>query len=352
MNKFWSKLIEELNPYIPGEQPKNQALIKLNTNENPYGPSPNVLGAIKSAITDKLKLYPDPESIELRKAIAKFYDMSPSNIFVGNGSDEILAFIFQGFLKKNKPLLFPNISYSFYPVYCKLYDITFQKIPLDMNFEINLEDYLIPNGGIIFPNPNAPTGIPKRVSDIEKLLKNNTDSVVVIDEAYVDFGTESSVYLIDKYENLVVTQSLSKSRSLAGMRIGCAFASKSIVEGLNRIKNSFNSYPLDRLAQIAGSEAFKDEEYFRQTTNKVIKARQFLVEEMSHLGFQSLPSGANFIFTKHNNKKAEFIFKELRDNDILIRFFESPVEINNYLRITVGSMEQMKQLIHVIKKII
>ncbi len=352
MNKFWSKLIEELNPYIPGEQPKNQALIKLNTNENPYGPSPNVLGAIKSAITDKLKLYPDPESIELRKAIAKFYDMSPSNIFVGNGSDEILAFIFQGFLKKNKPLLFPNISYSFYPVYCKLYDITFQKIPLDMNFEINLEDYLIPNGGIIFPNPNAPTGIPKRVSDIEKLLKNNTDSVVVIDEAYVDFGTESSVYLIDKYENLVVTQSLSKSRSLAGMRIGCAFASKSIVEGLNRIKNSFNSYPLDRLAQIAGSEAFKDEEYFKQTTNKVIKARQFLVEEMSHLGFQSLPSGANFIFTKHNNKKAEFIFKELRDNDILIRFFESPVEINNYLRITVGSMEQMKQLIHVIKKII
>tara|TARA_B100000035_G_scaffold24868_2_gene19562 strand:+ start:49178 stop:50236 length:1059 start_codon:yes stop_codon:yes gene_type:complete len=352
MNKFWSKLIEELNPYIPGEQPKNQALIKLNTNENPYGPSPNVLGAIKSAITDKLKLYPDPESIELRKAIAKFYDMSPSNIFVGNGSDEILAFIFQGFLKKNKPLLFPNISYSFYPVYCKLYDITFQKIPLDINFEINLEDYLIPNGGIIFPNPNAPTGIPKRVSDIEKLLKNNTDSVVVIDEAYVDFGTESSVYLIDKYENLVVTQSLSKSRSLAGMRIGCAFASKSIVEGLNRIKNSFNSYPLDRLAQIAGSEAFKDEEYFRQTTNKVIKARQFLVEEMSHLGFQSLPSGANFIFTKHNNKKAEFIFKELRDNDILIRFFESPVEINNYLRITVGSMEQMKQLIHVIKKII
>lgn len=352
MNKFWSKLVEELSPYIPGEQPKNQALIKLNTNENPYGPSPKVLTAIKLAISDKLKLYPDPESNELRRAIAEFYNISSSNIFVGNGSDEILAFIFQGFLKKSKPLLFPNITYSFYPVYCKLYDITFQKMPLDNNFEINLGDYLIPNGGIIFPNPNAPTGIPKAVSDIENLLRKNNDSVVVIDEAYVDFGTESSVNLINKYDNLIVTQSLSKSRSLAGMRIGCAFANKSIIEGLNRIKNSFNSYPLDRLAQIAGTEAFNDEDYFRQTTNKVIKARQFLVEEMNNLGFQILPSGANFIFTRHNNKRAELIFKELRDNDILVRFFESPKEINNYLRITVGSIEQMKQLVNVIKKII
>jgi histidinol-phosphate aminotransferase len=352
MNKFWSKLIKQLSPYIPGEQPKNQALIKLNTNENPYGPSPKVLAALKLGVSDKLKLYPDPESTELRESIAKFYNVRSSNIFVGNGSDEILAFIFQGFFKKSKPLLFPNITYSFYPVYCKLYDIAFQKMPLDKNFEINLQDYLIPNGGIIFPNPNAPTGIPKGVSDIENLLKNNKDSVVVIDEAYVDFGTESSVYLIKKYDNLVVTQSLSKSRSLAGMRIGCAFASKSIVEGLNRIKNSFNSYPVDRLAQIAGAVAFSDEDYFRQTTKKVIEARQFLVEEMSNLDFQILPSGANFIFTKHNNKRAELIFKELRNNDILIRFFESPEEINNYLRITVGSMEQMKQLVHVIKKII
>jgi histidinol-phosphate aminotransferase len=352
MNKFWSKLIKQLSPYIPGEQPKNQALIKLNTNENPYGPSPKVLAALKLGVSDKLKLYPDPESTELRESIAKFYNVRSSNIFVGNGSDEILAFIFQGFFKKSKPLLFPNITYSFYPVYCKLYDIAFQKMPLDKNFEINLQDYLIPNGGIIFPNPNAPTGIPKGVSDIENLLKNNKDSVVVIDEAYVDFGTESSVYLIKKYDNLIVTQSLSKSRSLAGMRIGCAFASKSIVEGLNRIKNSFNSYPVDRLAQIAGAVAFSDEDYFRQTTKKVIEARQFLVEEMSNLDFQILPSGANFIFTKHNNKRAELIFKELRNNDILIRFFESPEEINNYLRITVGSMEQMKQLVHVIKKII
>ena len=352
MSKFWSKLIKQLSPYIPGEQPKNQALIKLNTNENPYGPSPKVLAALKLGVSDKLKLYTDPESTELRESIAKFYNVRSSNIFVGNGSDEILAFIFQGFFKKSKPLLFPNITYSFYPVYCKLYDIAFQKMPLDKNFEINLQDYLIPNGGIIFPNPNAPTGIPKGVSDIENLLKNNKDSVVVIDEAYVDFGTESSVYLIKKYDNLIVTQSLSKSRSLAGMRIGCAFASKSIVEGLNRIKNSFNSYPVDRLAQIAGAVAFSDEDYFRQTTKKVIEARQFLVEEMSNLDFQILPSGANFIFTKHNNKRAELIFKELRNNDILIRFFESPEEINNYLRITVGSMEQMKQLVHVIKKII
>ena len=352
MNRYWSDIVKKLNPYSPGEQPKDNILLKLNTNENSYGPSSKVLDAIKLNTKESLRLYPDPESEVLKETISSYYNLPKSNIFVGNGSDEILAFIFQAFLKNKDPILFPDITYSFYPVYCKLYDIAFQKIPLDKNFEINLEDYLIPNGGVIFPNPNAPTGIPKKVSDIENLLQNSNDSVVVIDEAYVDFGTESSVYLINKYDNLIVTQSLSKSRSLAGMRIGCAFASKSIVEGLNRIKNSFNSYPVDRLAQIAGAEAFIDKDYFRQTTNKVIEARQFLVEEMSNLGFQILPSGANFIFTKHNNKSAEIIFKELRNNDILIRFFESPEEINNYLRITVGSMEQMNQLVHAIKKII
>ena len=352
MSKFWSKSLHQLNPYIPGEQPKNQALLKLNTNENPYSPSPKVLSAIKLATTENLRLYPDPESTELRHTIAKYYNLNTSNIFVGNGSDEILAFIFHGFFKKSSPVLFPNITYSFYPVYCKLYEIDFHIISLDNNFEIDLKDYMIPNGGIIFPNPNAPTAIPKKANEIEELLRNNNDSVVVVDEAYVDFGTESSISLIKKYENLIVTQSLSKSRSLAGMRIGCAFASESIVEGLNRIKNSFNSYPVDRLAQIASTEAFKDNEYFQLTRNKIIKTRQFFLNEMNALGFVSLQSGANFIFTRHKSKSAEIIFKELRKDDILIRFFNSPEIINNFLRITIGTQEQMEQLVKKIESII
>lgn len=352
MSKFWSKSLRQLDPYLPGEQPKNNFFLKLNTNENPYGPSPRVLSAINLANTENLRLYPDPESVELRDAIGKYYNIDASNIFVGNGSDEILAFIFQGFLSNSTPILFPNITYSFYPVYCKLFQIIFQSIPLNSNFEIDLNDYLIPNGGIIFPNPNAPTGIPMQLRKIDKFLKSNNDSVVVIDEAYVDFGTESSIKLLKKYDNLIITQSLSKSRSLAGMRIGCAFASESIIEGLNRIKNSFNSYPIDRLAQIAGTLAFKDDTYFQLTTNKIIKARQFLIDEMTNMGFNSLPSGANFIFTKHNVVSAELIFKELREKDILVRFFDSPNSINNFIRITIGTQEQMEELINKIKTIV
>jgi len=349
MSKYWSKFVHKLDPYTPGEQPKNKKVLKLNTNENPYGPSPKVLEAIKLATNDKLRLYPDPESAELRESIAEYYGLDATNIFVGNGSDEVLAFIFYGLLKKTEPILFPDITYSFYPAYAKLYDIKFEKIPLDGNFQINLDGYSIPNGGIIFPNPNAPTGIPKPVSDIEALLKRNHSEVVVVDEAYVDFGTESAVKLVEKYENLVVTHSLSKSRSLAGMRIGCAFASKNIIEGLNRVKNSFNSYPLDRLAQIAGVEAFKDNDYFELTTNNTIKAREFLVSELNALGFDSLPSGANFIFTKHKTKNASSICKDLRDQGIIVRHFSAPSKISNYLRITIGTKDQMEILLKSIK---
>ena len=351
MSKFWSKNVKQLNPYVPGEQPEQDTSLKLNTNENPYGPSPRVLAALKNGISDNLRLYPDPESVELKKTIANYHNIDTANIFVGNGSDEILAFIFQGFFKQNHPIVFPNITYSFYPVYCKLYEINFNVIPLKSNFEINLNDYLITNGGVIFPNPNAPTGIPKSKHEIENLLKNNNESIVVIDEAYVDFGTESSLSLIDKYENLIVTHSLSKSRSLAGMRIGCAFANQDIIQGLNRVKNSFNSYPIDRLAQIAAKEAFEDEEYFHQTVSKVIEAREFLINQISILGFESLPSGANFIFTKHKKVKAKLIYDELRKEDILIRHFDNPEVINDFLRITIGTYQQMEKLIKKLKSL-
>jgi len=352
MSKFWSESLHQLDPYIPGEQPKNKVSLKLNTNENAYGPSPKVLDAIKLGSNNNLRLYPDPESVELRKAVAEYYKLDIDNIFVGNGSDEVLAFIFYGLLKKCEPILFPDITYSFYPVYSKLYGIEFRKIPLDSKFQIHVDDYLIPNGGIIFPNPNAPTGIPKPISEIERLLKFNQNSVVVVDEAYVDFGTESAVTLIGKYENLVVTHSLSKSRSLAGMRLGCAFGSKSIVEGLNRVKNSFNSYPVDRLAQIAGIEAFKDRDYFQSTTQNIIKTREFLVSKLGALGFDTLPSGANFIFTKHKTRKAEEMFKILREKGILVRYFSRPPKISNHLRITIGTKDQMEELIKAIRSLV
>jgi histidinol-phosphate aminotransferase len=275
-----------------------------------------------------------------------------SSIFLGNGSDEILAFIFQGFFKNNLPILLPDITYSFYPAYCSLYDIKYIRIPLDEEFNIDLEDYLIPNGGIIFPNPNAPTGIPKNLVDIENLVKINQDSVVVIDEAYVDFGTESAVELVNQYKNLVITQSFSKSRSLAGMRLGCAFGNEDLIEGLNRIKNSFNSYPIDRLAQIAGIEAIKDENYFNETRDKIIQARIFLEKELLLMGFETLPSGANFIFTKHRLKDAVIIFKKLRESGIIVRHFNEPERISQYLRITIGTQDEMRKFISILKAII
>jgi histidinol-phosphate aminotransferase len=351
MSMYWGDIVKKLIPYTPGEQPKDLNLLKLNTNENPYGPSPNVLNKIKNNCNDSLRLYPDPESVELKKLLAEHHNLPIESVFVSNGSDESLAFIFQGLLKKDKPVLFPDITYSFYPVYCKLYEIEYKQIPLDQKFNINLDDYLIENGGIIFPNPNAPTGIPKTLKDIESLLLNNS-SVVVIDEAYVDFGTSSVIKLINRYENLIVTQSFSKGRSLAGMRIGCAFGSPSLIEALNRIKNSFNSYPIDRLAQISAMSSITDKIYFEENCNRVIEARVYLEAQLKSIGFEVLPSGANFIFTQHKQKSGEDIYDALRQNKILVRYFNSPAKISNFIRITIGTMNQMHKLVSVMREIV
>ena len=352
MSMYWGDIVKKLIPYTPGEQPKDLNLLKLNTNENPYGPSPNVLNKIKNNCNDSLRLYPDPESVELKKLLAEHHNLPIESVFVSNGSDESLAFIFQGLLKKDKPVLFPDITYSFYPVYCQLYEIKYKQIPLDQKFNINLDDYLIENGGIIFPNPNAPTGIPKTLKDIESLLLNNNNSVVVIDEAYVDFGTSSVIKLINRYENLIVTQSFSKGRSLAGMRIGCAFGSPSLIEALNRIKNSFNSYPIDRLAQISAMSSITDKIYFEENCNRVIEARVYLEAQLKSIGFEVLPSGANFIFTHHKQKSGEDIYDALRQNKILVRYFNSPAKISNFIRITIGTMNQMNKLVSIMNKIV
>ena len=351
MSKYWSDVVHKLIPYIPGEQPKEHLLLKLNTNENPYGPSQNVLKSIMVANNDQLRLYPDPESDKLKLALTKYYKIPKNSIFIGNGSDEVLAFVFQAFFKKDLPILFPDITYSFYPVYCRLYEVEYKTIALDDEFNIRTEDYKIENGGIIFPNPNAPTGIPKSLKDIKEILKLNQESVVVIDEAYVDFGTESAIKLVDQYSNLIVTQSFSKSRSLAGMRLGFAIANEELIEALTRIKNSFNSYTIDRLAETAGVAALEDDVYFNEKCTEIINARIFLVKELEQLGFNTLPSGANFIFTRHKSIDANIIFNKLREQGVLVRHFTNPDKISQYLRITIGTMEQMKTLLFLLKEI-
>ena len=345
MSKFWSDVVHKLTPYVPGEQPKLTNLVKLNTNENPYGPSPKVIEALKAEAADTLRLYPDPNSDALKAAIAANFGLLPSQVFVGNGSDEVLAHAFQALLKHDKPLLFPDISYSFYPVYCALYDIHYQTVPLAADFSINLDDYRQPNGGIIFPNPNAPTGIPLALAEIERLLKANTDSVVVIDEAYVDFGTESAVGLINQYPNLLVTHTLSKARSLAGLRVGYALGSAHLIEALIRVKDSFNSYPVDRFASAGAIAAMQDVAYFEETCRKVIVTREALVRDLTALGFEVLPSGANFIFAKHKIRDGAELTAKLRERSIIVRHFKSPARISDYLRITIGTDTQSKQLI-------
>lgn len=344
MSQFWSPIVHTLTPYVPGEQPKVANLIKLNTNENPYGPSPKALEALKAQADDRLRLYPDPNSSDLKDAIAKYHNIKAEQVFVGNGSDEVLAHAFLGLLKKDKPLLFPDISYSFYPVYCGLYEIDSQTIPLNEQFEIQAQDYAIENGGIIFPNPNAPTGRVLALSEIEAILKANTQSVVVVDEAYIDFGGETAIALVDKYPNLLVTQTLSKSRSLAGLRVGFAVGHPDLIEGLERVKNSFNSYPLDRFAINGAVAAFQDQSYFEECCKKIISSRESLIEEMNSLGFETIPSSANFIFTKHKSKHASEIASYLRDNSIIVRYFNKP-RIDNYLRITIGTEAECRSLV-------
>lgn len=351
MSRYWSKLVAELSPYVPGEQPKQANLVKLNTNENPYGPSPKVIEAIQQVLNDDLRLYPDPVSLNLRQVAADYYGLQVEQVFVGNGSDEVLAHLFNGLLKHDLPILFPDITYSFYPVYCGLYGIDYETIPLADDFSLRVADYAKPNGGIIFPNPNAPTGRLLALSEIEALLKDNSESVVVIDEAYIDFGGESAVSLIDRYPNLLVTQTLSKSRSLAGLRVGLAFGHPALIEALVRVKDSFNSYPMDQLASAGAIAALEDKGYFRQTCQRVIDDREKLTASLAQMGFAVLPSEANFVFARHPQHDAAQLEAGLREYGVIVRRFKQP-RIEQYLRITIGTPEQNKALLQSLEKIL
>ncbi|MDH4584591.1 histidinol-phosphate transaminase [Pseudomonas sp. BN415] len=344
MSKFWSPFVKELVPYVPGEQPKLAKLVKLNTNENPYGPSPKAVAAMHAEVGDNLRLYPDPNSDRLKQAVADYYGVQTSQVFVGNGSDEVLAHAFHGLFQHGKPLLFPDVSYSFYPVYCGLYGIPFEALPLDEQFQIRVEDYARPNGGIVFPNPNAPTGCLLALEAIERLLQANPDTVVLVDEAYIDFGGQTAISLVDRYPNLLVTQTLSKSRSLAGLRVGLAVGHPDLIEALERIKNSFNSYPLDRMAIAGAAVAFEDRAYFEDTCRKVIDSREHLVAELGKLGFDVLPSAANFVFARHPQKDAAGIAAGLREQGVIVRHFKQE-RIAQFLRITIGTPEQNQALL-------
>ena len=352
MSQYWSKVVHGLTPYVPGEQPKLPNLVKLNTNENPYGPSRRVLDALRAEVGDSLRLYPDPGSDKLRAAIAARYELSANQVFVGNGSDEVLAHVFLALLKQEAPLLFPDITYSFYPVYCGLYGIDYVQVPLCEAFEIKVDDYLRPNGGIIFPNPNAPTGRLVPVAEIERLLQANTASVVVIDEAYVDFGGVSCVSLVKQYPQLLVTHTLSKSHALAGLRVGYATGHPQLIEALNRVKDSFNSYPLDRFAQAGATAAMEDEEYFAGICNKVAATRSALVADLQTLGFDVLPSAANFIFARFPGRDGADIAAKLRERSIIVRHFRNPPRVSPYLRITVGTDEQCAGLVDALREIV
>lgn len=344
MSRYWSPFVKDLVPYVPGEQPKLDNLIKLNTNESPYGPSPKVLEAIREQLDDSLRLYPAPNADQLKDAIASYYGVTSAHVFVGNGSDEVLAHIFHALLQHGKPVLMPDISYSFYPVYCGLYGIEAQTVPLAEDFSIRPEDYRQPNGGVIFPNPNAPTGMLLSLDAIEQILQANRGSVVVIDEAYIDFGGESAIALVDRYPNLLVTQTLSKSRALAGLRVGLAVGHVDLIEALERVKNSFNSYPLDRLAIVGAVAAFEDQAYFQESCQKVIDSREQLAEQLQQLGFSLLPSAANFVLATHPQQDAEQLAAGLREHRVIVRHFRLP-RIEQYVRITVGTPQQNAALL-------
>lgn len=350
MSAFWSDFVSRLDPYVPGEQPKQSNLIKLNTNENPYPPSPKVHQALSTQAIDSLRLYPDPDSSALKATVASHCGVRADNVFVGNGSDEVLALAFMTFFKQAKPLLFPEISYSFYPVYCQLYDINYQLVPMTDTLGIDIEHYKKANGGIIFPNPNAPTGLGLALDHIENLLQSSPHSVVIVDEAYIDFGGNSATALVSQYPNLLVVQTLSKSRSLAGLRVGYAIGDAGLIEGLDRVKNSFNSYPIDRVAELAAVAAIEDVEYFTNTTNAIVSTREWTTRELERLSFEVLPSQANFVFAKPLSLHASTLFTQLREHNILVRYFDKP-RISDFLRITIGTDQQMQALVTAIEQI-
>ncbi|MBB4191168.1 histidinol-phosphate aminotransferase [Rhizobium aethiopicum] len=351
MSRYWSDIVSKLRPYIAGEQPRIPGLVKLNTNENPYGPSPKAIEAIRQATDDRLRLYPDPAATELREAIAARFGLTAEQVFVGNGSDEVLAHTFQALLNHDLPLLYPDVTYSFYPTYSLLYGVETIEIPLDDQFRMRLSDYDRPCGAIIIPNPNAPTGIGLPLAGIEALLAAHPDAVVVIDEAYVDFGGESAVPLISRYPNLLVIQTLSKSRSFAGLRVGFALGHRDLIEALVRVKDSFNSYPLDRLAQVGATAAIKDEAWFETCRRKIITSRENLVRELEALDFEVLPSQANFIFVRHASRPGVALQAALRERDVLIRRFAEP-RISEFLRISIGTDAECARLVAALKEIL
>jgi len=351
VSKYWSNVVRALEPYVPGEQPKDKTYIKLNTNENPYPPSPKALLAIQQVANESLRLYPTPTCDELRECIGQYHGLKKEQVFVGNGSDELLAFSFLAFFNPGSPILFPDITYSFYPVYCSLFHIDYTLVPLDEDFSIPVEPFLQNNGGIIFPNPNAPTGKEIALEAIEEIVKHNADRVVIVDEAYIDFGGESAVKLLERYSNLLIIQTLSKSRSFAGLRVGFAMGHRDLIEALERVKNSINSYTLDRAALAGAIEAFNDEAYFQDSRRKVIATREITVEGLANLGFRVIPSKANFIFISHPVLSAENLYQKLREKNILVRYFKKP-RIDNFLRVSIGTDEEMARFITVMAEIV
>lgn len=340
MSREWTKNLRNIEPYVPGEQSKDKDIVKINANENPYPPSPKAIEALKSFDTNKLRFYPSANSTKLKEAIAKYYKVDVSNVFVGNGSDDVLAVAFQSFFNSEKPIVYPDLTYSFYPVWCSLFGIEYKNYPVGDDFRINPEDYKEKNGGVVIPNPNAPTSLGEGLDFVEKVLNYNQDSVVIIDEAYVDFGGTSSIPLIDKYENLLVTGTFSKSRSLAGLRIGFAIGSKALIDVMEAVKNSYNSYTVDSLSIEMGAASIEDDEYFKSTCQKVIKTRERVTLELEKLGFDVLDAQTNFIFATHNKHNMKSLFEYLKTQKVFIRYFSLP-RIENYVRITIGTNEEM-----------
>ncbi len=351
MKKYWSSRIKELEAYVPGEQPKDRRYIKLNTNENPYPPSPKAIEAMQNAIGEAMRLYPDPECTALVEAIAERFGVEKEQVFVGNGSDEVLAMCFPAFFGGEKPILFPDITYSFYPVYADLYQVPYDAVPLNEDFTVPVEEMLRPNGGVIIANPNAPTGIALPLEAIERIAAGNPDSVVIVDEAYVDFGGVSALPLINKYPNVLIVRTTSKAYSLAGLRVGWAMGDRGLIAALNTVKNSINSYTLDRAAIAGGAAAIADEEYFKACCDKVIATRERSIAALTELGFRCLPSSTNFIFAAPSDIAADELFAKLREKGVLVRYFKKP-RINGFLRISVGTDEEMDALLAAIKEII
>lgn len=351
MNKFWSTMAKRAEPYIPGEQIDKPNILKLNTNENPYPPSPKVTEAIAAAVGSDLRRYPSPTMDSLRTAIADMHDLKSENVFIGNGSDEVLAFSFMAFFEPGKRVRFPDISYSFYPVYAKVFDIDYELIALRDDFTIDVEGLFESEGGLIFPNPNAPTSIYLPLDEIERVLVANPDRIVIVDEAYVDFAPASAVSLVEKYDNLLVIQTMSKSRALAGLRVGFAIGHPGLIQALIRMKDSFNSYPIDRLALAGAEAAIKDVTYFNDSTEKIVATRRNTVERLEELGFDVIPSATNFVFATHADYDAEKIYEALRAKDILIRYFNQE-RISDYLRISIGTDDEMTRFFEALNTII